>query len=491
MSLAIKLEPAGGEPLHIRIADSLRGQFEHGALAPGDSLPTSRDLARDLGVSRSTVVRAYEQLTREGWIEGRVGRGTRVSDRPTSAKGRPNWDLLLTERVRGQSPEYADVLRMLSEPDLLSFAGGLPSPEFYPEESFQQITSDVLRHQGTKLLQWCPVDGYPPLRSWIAERVGCEPDSVLISSGSTQALHLISQAFVEPGDTVVVEAPTYSGALRAFRTAGARIVSIPCGPEGIDVDRLEATLGRVRAKLLYVVPTYHNPTGSLLSTEKRRRLLAVCAQHGLPVVEDDAYATLRYDGPHVPTLRSLDDHELVLYVSTFSKAIFPGLRVGWLAAPPELVRRLSALRNVIDLFTNSIAQGSLYEFCKRGLLEAHIQRVRPLYAERRDAMAAALRRYCPSLQFEVPHGGLFIWAQLPAGIDSRRLLEEAVELGIGFMVGSLFFAEEGGRDRIRLCFACHSPEMIAAGIRKLGLALKQVRPDAEEWRNAGADDLIV
>jgi DNA-binding transcriptional MocR family regulator len=380
---------------------------------------------------------------------------------------------------------------MLSRADLLSFAGGLPSPEFYPQEVFQQITGEVLHQHGAKLLQWCPVDGYPPLRSWIAERVGCAPDSVLISSGSTQGLHLIAQAFVEPGDTVLVEAPTYSGALRAFRTAGARLVSIPCGTDGIDLDRLEGALERVRAKFLYVVPTYHNPTGSLLSLEKRRRLLAICAGHGLPVVEDDAYASLRFDGPRVPTLLSLDDHGLVLYVSTFSKAVFPGLRVGWLAAPADLVQRLSALRNVIDLFTNSLAQGTLYEFCKRGLLDAHLQHVRPIYAERRDAMAAALRRYCPQLRFEIPYGGLFIWAQLPDGVDSRQLLEQATELGLGFMVGPLFYAEGGGSDHIRLCYACHAPNDIATGIRKLGLALKQVRPDSGSWREVGSESLVV
>jgi len=490
--ISVDLMPGGEEPLHVQIANSLRSQFERGAFSSGEHLPTTRDLAQTLGVSRSTVVRAYEQLTREGWIEGRAGRGTRISDRTASgSRGHPNWDLLLTERVRAQKPEYADVLRMLSQRDLLSFAGGLPSPEFYPDAAFQQITSEVLHQQGAKLLQWCPVDGYPPLRTWIAEHIGSTPESVLVSAGSTQGLHLIAQAFIEPGDTVLLEAPTYSGALRAFRTAGARLVSVPCRDDGIDLDSLESTLERVRAKFLYVVPTYHNPTGSPLSIEKRRRLLAICAEHSLPVVEDDAYAALRYDGPHVPTLRSLDDHGLVIYVSTFSKSVFPGLRVGWLVAPEDLVRRLSALRNVIDLFTNSLAQGALYEFCKRGLLDAHLQRIRPVYAERRDAMAAALRRYCGAIEFSVPHGGLFIWAQLPPGIDSRRLLEEAIQLGLGFMVGSLFYADPGGQDRIRLCFACHDLETIATGIRKLGLALKQVRPDVRSWHKTGAESVVV
>ena len=325
MAIAVDLAQDGASPMHSQIADSLRGRFERGDFHPGDHLPTTRDLARDLGVSRSTVVRAYEQLTREGWIEGRVGRGTLVSERTSPAAKRPNWDLLLTERVRSQSPEHADVLRMLSRTDLLSFAGGLPSPEFYPEEAFLQITSEVMRNQGARLLQWCPVDGYPPLRSWIAERLGCSPDCVLVLAGSTQGLHLVSQALVEPGDAVLVEAPTYAGALRSFRAAGARVLSVPCGSDGIDLRQLEATLDHVRAKFLYIVPTYHNPTGSLLPLDKRRDLLALCAERGVPIVEDDAYASLRFDGPQVPTLQSLDANGLVIYVSTFSKAVFPGI----------------------------------------------------------------------------------------------------------------------------------------------------------------------
>ena len=492
MTIAVEWITNNERPLHVQIADSLRGRFERGDFHPADHLPTTRDLARDLGVSRSTVVRAYEQLTREGWIEGHVGMGTLVRAKSsTETRATPNWDLLLTDRVRDQNLEYADVLRMLSRTDLLSFAGGLPSPEFYPGEPLQQIAGEVLRQQGPRLLQWCPVDGYPPLRSWIAERIESTPENVLVLSGSTQGLHLIAQAFIDPGDVVLVESPTYAGALRSFRAAGARIVSVPSGPDGIDLEELETTLQRVRPKFLYVIPTYHNPTGSSLTVEKRRRLLTLAARYGLPVVEDDAYSALRYDGPRYPSLRSLDENGLVIYVSTFSKAIFPGLRVGWLVAPADLVRRLSGLRNLIDLFTNSLTQATLYEFCKRGLLEAHLQHVRPIYEERRDAMAAALRRYGPGISFDVPHGGLFIWARLPRGIDSRRLLEESINLGLGFMVGPLFYAEGGGEDRIRLCFACHPPDAIAAGIRKLGLALKQVQPDSGDWREARAKGFVV
>lgn len=473
MTVAIE-QPEERGPLHAQIANSLRSQIERGELAGGQRLPTTRDLAKDLGVSRSTVVRAYEQLAREGRVEGRVGMGTVVRCCPSALReDRINWNLLLTPRIQEPDPEYRQVLRMLSQTDLLSFAGGLPSPEFFPGDAFQQLADGVLRQQGSRLLQWCPIEGYPPLRSWIADRLGCLMETVMVLSGSTQGIHLLAQAFLEPGDIVLVEAPTYAGAIQAFRGAGARIVSIPSGADGIDLDRLGEILDRVRAKFLYVIPTYHNPTGGCLPVAKREALLALAARHGLPIVEDDPYSMLRYDGPQLPTLYSLDRDGCVIYLSTFSKSVFPGLRIGWLAAPKKLLPRLVSLRNVIDLFTNSLAQGSLYEFCKRGMFDAHLRRVCNEYHERRDAMAVALRRYAPDVSFDVPHGGLFIWARIPGEVDARRLLEEAIDLHLAFITGSLFYSEPEGRDRIRLSFACHPPDAIADGMRRLGLALQR------------------
>ncbi|MDD4903285.1 MAG: PLP-dependent aminotransferase family protein [Candidatus Bipolaricaulis sp.] len=475
--MVIAVGPREGQPLHTQIADSLRARIEKGELVGGERLPTTRDLAKDLGVSRSTVVRAYEQLAREGRVEGRVGMGTVVSVGVAAPqKERINWNLLLTPRVQEPDSEYAQIHRMLSQTDLLSFAGGLPSPEFFPGDAFQQLSDEVLRQQGAKLLQWCPIEGYPPLRSWIAERLGSPMENVMVLSGSTQGIHLLTQAFLEPGDTVLVEAPTYAGAIQAFRGAGARIVSIPSGPNGIDLEQLEAALDRVRAKFLYIVPTYHNPTGGCLPIAEREALVTLAAQRGLPIVEDDPYSTLRYDGPHYPSLYSLDPSECVIYLSTFSKSVFPGLRIGWIAAPTKLLPRLVSLRNLIDLFTNSLAQGSLYEFCKRGMFDAHLQRVRSEYVERRDAMVAALRRYVPTASFDVPHGGLFVWVKLPQETDARRLLEEAIDLRLGFITGPLFYPETEGRDRIRLSFACHPPKRIVDGMRRLGLALQRSLP---------------
>jgi 2-aminoadipate transaminase len=492
MGLVMELGSEGA--LHGRIADALRQRIRNGELVVGQRLPTSRSLAKDLDVSRTTVVRAYEQLAREGWVEGRVGQGTVVLDRTSGvhAGGTAiNWDLLLTARTCVPESEFDDLLQLLSRPGLISFAGGLPAPEQFPMASLQQVTADVLENEEPSLLQWCPVEGYAPLRSWVADRVRRQMDEVLILTGSTQGIHLLCQAFLNPGDCVVAEAPTYPGALTAFRCAGARVITVPSGARGIDVDALGSVLQTVRPKLVYVVPTFQNPTGGSMPQASRSRLLDLIREHGVPLVEDDPYSLLRYEGPAIPHLIEEDRSGYVIHLSTFSKMLTPGLRVGWLVADSGLVRRLSATRNLIDLFVNSLAQASLYRFCQRGLLDYHVRHVRPIYLERRDAMAAALNRYCPDLHFELPSGGLFIWASLPHAVTARHLLRQAAALGVGFAIGDLFYPDRGGEHAIRLCFATHPPETIQQGIRKLGAALERCRAETPKEDVAAAQGFIV
>jgi len=478
MPLAIELTE--DRALHQQIADALRQRIEVGDVPVGDRLPTSRSLAKEIGVSRTTVVRAYEQLAREGWVEGRVGQGTVVVQRAAAAERADrgvNWDLLVTSRTCAPQGEFNDLLRLLSRPGLISFAGGLPAPEHFPMVALQQVTADVLRHEDPRLFQWCPVEGYPPLRSWIAERVNRDIDDVLVLTGSTQGIHLLGQSLVDPGDVVVVEAPTYPGALSAFRYAGAQVIGVPCGAGGMDIDALRNILKDVHPKLIYTIPTFHNPTGGTMLRRARDDLLQLVAEHRVPLVEDDPYSLLRYDGASLPHLVQLDRSGYVVHLSTFSKVLTPGLRVGWLVGDAHLIQRLSATRNVIDLFVNSLAQASLYRFCQRGQLDYHVRHVRPVYQERRDAMVDALTRYCPQIRFTVPDGGLFIWASLPEGISGRALLRHSVQLGVGFALGSLFYPDERGSDTLRLCFAGQSPETIADGIRKLGTALGRCQTD--------------
>ncbi|MBN1858409.1 PLP-dependent aminotransferase family protein [Candidatus Bipolaricaulota bacterium] len=466
-----------------QIVRDFRDRIAQGELQAGERLPTTRALAAELGVGRSTIVRAYESLAREGWIEGEVGRGTHVRGVPSEPFSTLNWDAILASSASMPDREYGDLFQLISRPDCISLAGGLPATEFFPIELYQDIVAQVLRDNGSQILQWCPVDGYPPLRSLLAETIGSSTDNVLVTAGSTQGIHLVAQAMVNPGDLVLVEAPTYPGALKAFSQAGARVIGVPTSHVGIDLDVLEDLLNTTRPKFIYVVPTHQNPSGGTLPIDKRHRLLSLAAAHRIPIVEDDAYRSIWFDTEPPPTLYELDDHELVIYVSTFSKVLFPGLRVGWIAVPQPVVKRLGALRNLFDLFVNGPAQASLYAFHRKGLLDRHLRSVRPKYAERCRQMVADLQRFCPDLEYVVPRGGFFIWAQLPDGIDSRDLLRHAVSCGVSFLHGGLFQPDQGGEHSIRLTFAAQSEESIHAAVRRLRIAIDRCHAASPSTRS--------
>jgi len=475
----IRIDRSRATPLHLQIAHRIRELILTGAIPDGARLPATRKLAETLGVNRSTVVQAYETLWAEGLTQSHVGRGTAVRG-PSApggvSPGPPSWNMLFAPTVESVEHEVRDLSRLFEREDVVSFAAGFPAPDLYPVEQVTRIVCDVLAGENRTLLQWCSVEGYPPLRRTLAERAGGpSAGSVLVLSGSTQGLFLLARALISPGDFVVVEAPTYLGALQAFRAAGARLVGIPVAAGGMDLEMLETVLSRTQPKFIYTLPTFQNPTGASMSLEGRRGLLSLAYRYRIPVVEDDPYSLLRYDGEAVPTLRELDTQGYVIYLSTFSKILIPGLRVGWLAAPKPVIEQLSAAKHLTDLFTNSVAQAVVDRFCRDRLLEGHLERVRPEYRIRRDAMARALKRHCPSLAFSVPEGGFFVWCRLPAGIGARDLLREAVGEGVSFLTGEIFYPDGRGQDRIRLNFTSQSVEAIERGARSLGRALRRAR----------------
>jgi len=475
----ISIERDGPTPLHLQIAHAIREQILAGALQGDGRLPPSRKLAKALGVNRGTVTQAYQILWSQGLIEGRVGRGTSIL--PAAAGSETGyaplpWEMLIAGGSEQEDHEVRDFVRLIDRDDLISLAAGLPAPDLYPMEALRSITDDVLAREGRTLLHWCPVEGHAPLRRLLAERFAeVHPNEILILSGSTQGIFLLARALIAPGDLVAVQSPTYIGALQVFRAAGARIVGIPSGAEGIDPAAIENVFARARPKLFYAVPTFHNPTGETMSLDTRTRLLRSAARHGVPILEDDPYAMLRYDGEEIPSLKELDAHGHVLYVSTFSKVLFPGLRIGYLAAPQPVVEKLKSGKHLQDLFTNSLGQAAVFEFARRGLLDEHAARMRDEYRARRDAMTEALRRRAPSLAFSPPEGGYFIWAKLPDGSAARELLREALRKKVSFVPGDLFSPDGRERDRIRINFASHAPETIEEGVRRLGSALRALR----------------
>jgi DNA-binding transcriptional MocR family regulator len=484
--MKIHLDRRNPTPLHIQIAHAIREQILRGAIQREGKLPPSRRLAETLRVNRSTVVQAYQVLWSEGLVEGHVGRGTSVLPAAGAAGlpgAPPSWGSLFAPGGGETEEDVRDFVKLIDRDDLISLAAGLPAPDLYPMDDLRSVTDDVLKRDGRTLLHWCTVDGYAPLRRALAGRLpGVPPGEILVVAGSTQGIFLLTRAFVAPGDFVAVQSPTYLGALQTFRSAGARVVGIPAGEGGIDLEIAENVFARTRPKFLYVVPTFQNPTGATMSLESRAELLRIAYRHGVPIVEDDPYSLLRYEGTEVPALKELDTNGHVIYLSTFSKILFPGFRVGWLAAPRAVIDRLKTGKHQVDLFTGSVGQAVVAEFMARGMLEEHLRRVRKEYRARRDAMARSLRRHAPRVRFSVPEGGYFIWAELPDGIAARELLRHALKKKVSFIHGDVFSPDGRGRDRIRINFASHPPETIDEGVRRLAAALRSIRKGTRDER---------
>jgi len=482
----LRLDRDSRVPLYLQIRNQLREMILDGTLSEGSRLPPERKMAAALGVNRSTVVNAYRELAADGLVEGHVGRGTIVRRPPPALAQPPNhliahplvWNEYFVPRPEGgRDPLLRDLMALLTRADIISFAAGIPAPELYPLDDFRQAMAHVLNTAGQTLLQPCPVEGYYPLRQTIARRMArrgatVRAENILIVTGSQQGLDLIARAFLRAGDEVVVEAPSYLGALQIFGVAGTRLLGVPLDGEGMRVDVLENILLRYRPKLIYTLPTFQNPSGCTMAPKRRLRLLELARRHRVPIVEDDPYGELYYtDQPPSPLL-ALDQDGYVIYLSTFSKILFPGLRLGWVAAPRPVIERLSQIKQLADLHCSTLIQGAVHEFCQRGALDKHLGRVRGLYRQRRDAMLAALTKYGPAgLEWDEPQGGFNLWCRLPPGLKARQLMVEAARRRVAIVPGEVFYPDGGGQEEMRLNFSCPPVALIEEGVQRVGVAL--------------------
>lgn len=371
----------------------------------------------------------------------------------------------------------------LSLPDMISFAGGYPSPALFDVEGLHAAMEHAMRAPPAEWLQYANTQGELPLRealvAWMARRgIVAKADQVLVTTGSQQGFDLILRVMLDPGDTVLVERPTYTTALQALRHAGARVLTVGTDADGIDVAELETVLKERGAgiKALYTLPTFGNPTGATLSLARRKRLLEVAVRHRLLIIEDDAYGDLRFDGEEVPSLAALardaGAEDRLVYLATLSKIVAPGLRTGWMVAPPEIVQRCVIAKQTIDLSTSPWIQGAAAHYLKSGLLERHLPRIRDAYREQAHTMVDALReRLRGKLAFSAPQGGMFVWGFLPTGIDATALVRAAIEEKVMYVPGAPFYAEAPDPRSLRLCFSMSTPERIRVGVERLERAL--------------------
>jgi 2-aminoadipate transaminase len=485
LGVPINLNRESEEPLYLQIQSQIRSLIRLGDLPAGSRLPPERRLAAALGVNRTTVSTAYQELAADGLVEGQVGRGTIVCSLPDGAltgreEGFPQplpWGEFFNAGEQGQDSLVRDLVALCAQEDVISLAAGVPAPDLYPIERFAGITEEVLRQHGPALLQHCPTEGHLPFREALvqlsAERgIIASSDHILVLAGSQQGLDLIARALIAPGDPVVVEVPTYLGALNVFRRAGARLLGVPMDGEGMRADVLERLLARYRPQLIYTLPTFQNPSGTVMSHQRRQALLSLAQRYQVPILEDDPYGELYYgDRPPSP-VKSFDRHGHVIYLSTFSKILFPGIRMGWLVAPRPVVDRLASVKQHTDLHSNTLAQWALTEFIRRGWFQEHLVVLRRAYPQRLRGMLAALREHVPvGMRWNEPAGGFYLWCHLAAGLRAKDLLAEAGGRRVAFVLGEAFHADGGGQGSFRLNFTYQGGQMIQEGIRRLGEAL--------------------
>ncbi|HWQ14282.1 MAG TPA: PLP-dependent aminotransferase family protein [Roseiflexaceae bacterium] len=485
--MQITVDKSGAQPLYLQIAHEIQRRIRSGALPAGARLPTVRELSRQLGITRLTVHSAYSELQAGGWVEATVGRGTFVALRPDPALAAAGLGQELSARG-----VLSDMLRMAQVPGMRSLAMADAAPEFYPARELERALAEALEGSPS-ILSYTTAQGEPALRTVLGEvlrerGIKATPDELLITSGVTQGLALIAETLARPGDAVIVEQPTYLGALNTLGSRGLRLVGAPLDDEGLVVEALEPLILAHRPRFLYTMPTFHNPSGACMSLARRAALLELAARHGLPLVEDDIYGLLAYEGAAPPPLKASDREGLVLYLSSFSKSLFPGVRIGYVAAAPQLIGRLAMAKQADDLCSSPLLQRALAIFVQRGWLASHLRRVIPRYRERRDALLAAMARHFPAgVRWTAPSGGFCSWVALPPGVSPTDLYLAAIERGVAFAPGDVFFVGPAPQPFLRLSFATQPPEVIADAAAVLGELLGAQIARRTMTREAPAD----
>ncbi len=486
MDKKIAIDRNSSIPIHQQIKSQIEQMIYDNILPEGKRLPPSRQLAKSLGVNRSTIVAVYDELIATDLLDARVGSGTRVAMRRNIPGGGSSSSQINWSEVFNITPRYEqeslirDSMSICAQPGMIMFAAGVPSPKTHPIQDFREIMDHELGSGQTSLFDLMPSAGYAPLMERIAQETisradPARSDEILITSGSIQGLALVTKVFIQPDDLVVVENPTFFGALQSFTAARARLLFVPTDNEGMQVDVLEKLLTRHRPKLIYTIPTYQNPGGTVMSLTRRRKLLDLVHRQSVPLVEDDPYSRIYFGDVPPPSLKMLDRFNHVIYLSSFSKILFPGFRVGWVTAPRPVADRLSQAKLLMDLHTNAPGQVMIHRYLQEGRLDGHLQRVRADYSRRAELMDQSLRRHTRGLiSWQPPSGGYYFWCHIDAAVSSRSLMLELFHDKVAILPGEVFYPGSEGSHWFRLNFTFPPMDQIEPGIERIGSALKRM-----------------
>jgi 2-aminoadipate transaminase len=385
-----------------------------------------------------------------------------------------------------KSSVIRELLKYTSIPGMISFAGGLPAPAAFPVRDFQDASRWILEHDAEQALQYSTTEGYAPLKDYLIRQMGkyelpAVRENILFTCGSQQALDLLGRIFLDPGDQIVTGQPTYLGAIQAWNVYGPRYLPVSLDDDGMRMDELERTLvENPGAKFIYVLPNFHNPAGTTLPLDRRLRLVELAVEYNAFIIEDDPYGELRFEGKDITPICALHK-ENTIYLSTFSKTLAPGLRLGWIVAPEPVISKLVQAKQGADLHTSTLVQYLAYDICQRGLVRSHVRTIRDIYRERRDVMLQSMEEHFPTgVTWTRPQGGLFLWVRLPERMSAEKLLSIAIEEKVAFVPGHAFYP--GGSDGhccMRLNFSYSPPEVINKGISRLGRAIKRLLSQSE------------
>jgi 2-aminoadipate transaminase len=488
-----KLDATLEEPLYRQLSQFFREEILSHRLPPGSRMPPTRELAAQIGLNRITISSAYELLESEGLIRTHGGRGSFVAVPgqlfEESSQAAANTGMDWEERLSAWPP--ADQAASPAGEIAISFATARPAEQLFPVEAFRQTCREVLDSgEAPSILQLGSPNGYPPLRHHLMDQSRSrgllgEDDDLIVTNGCQQALDLLQRLLVKPGEAVLVEDPIYPGMRSVFARAGVRLLGVPVGAQGVDLDVLARLVRGERPRLLLVTPNFQNPTGVTMPEAARRELLRIAGAASLPIIENDIYGELRYVGEPVPTLKELDADGLVIQVKSFSKLAFPGLRVGWVTGPRPVIRRLAELKQVTDLHTDHLSQAVLLHFDRSGRLETHRSRILEAGRSRLTAVLAACAQYLPAgAKFTRPEGGMNLWVRLPEPLDAAALLPAAQRAGVAYLPSPLFEVSHRQPGGFRLSFAGLAVERIERGLMLLGkvfqTGLEQARASRRE-----------
>lgn len=488
------------EPIYRQIVLSIRDLVAREVLMPGESIPSTRRLSNMLGVSRRTVDQAFAILQAEGLIESHVGQGSFISqalpkpvkaDQEVKSKTRDCrtsdrfWDSI---RMNGADKTRLEhFLFKAAKAVPYSFVSAMPDPSLFPVQRFRRCVDKVLRSQGRRLAELSDTIGYYPLREDLAHHLKKKgafvtPEEILITSGCQQSMDLICRLLLSREDPVLLENPIYPAAIRTFRFHSGKTLPLPVTGDYTPVNAFDEIARRHSPKLVYTAPNFQNPTGISMSESARRGLAELSSSFGVPTVEDDVFGDLYFEGRRIPNLKAFDQSGSIIYINSFSKTLGTGLRLGWIVAARPFIEELGYLKEISDLETSGVLQASVHIFCRRGIFDRHIKRVRTVFRERRDAMLDSLGKYFPrDCIWSEPKGGLFVWVTLDERIDSRNLLLDAHKNGVAFSPGDLFDSQSSSKNKIRLTYGSLEPSEIREGVKILGRILMSGTVHAEPF----------